>query len=219
MKYLQPLLVKTTVTCSLQHPENERQRRVNSIRTCQFPNRGITRIFVCNTVLFTTLVGKNTIYRRWNTNPKLISIAICSTCKSTLLVAENRILIRYYYNTANTRALYESIDGPAGQPADNPPNPDWLGDEHGTVPEWAVLVYWQSGQPIWQQFSIDLASDRKWRSGTVANTSVHTSTKTYQNSTWSQFWYWRIEFLYKKSKKPWAPSEEMSRPPAFRRAL
>jgi hypothetical protein len=38
------------------------------------------------------------------------------------MVAENFILIRYYYHTANARALYESIDGPAVRPADNPPN-------------------------------------------------------------------------------------------------
>jgi hypothetical protein len=58
-----------------------------------------------------------------------------------LLVALNMILIRFYQQTANSRAWYESIDGPAGRPADNPPNFEGLGVFHGTVPEWAVQVY------------------------------------------------------------------------------
>jgi hypothetical protein len=64
MRYWQPLLAKTTVTCSLRHPENERQRSVNSFRTCIFRNQGIVRIFACINVLLTALLGKNTIYRR-----------------------------------------------------------------------------------------------------------------------------------------------------------
>jgi len=96
MRYWQPLLAKTTATCSLRHPENERQQSVNSFRTCIFRDQGITRIFACITVLLTALLGKKTIHRRWNTDTKLIDIANCSTSKSTLLVAENAILIRYY---------------------------------------------------------------------------------------------------------------------------
>jgi hypothetical protein len=148
MRYWQPLLAKTTAKCSLQQPENERQRSINSFRTCIFRNQGIAWIFACITVLLTALLGKNTIYGRWNTDTKLIDIANCSTSKSSLLVAENSILIRYYQHTANTRALYESIDGPAGQPADNLPNSAGLGVYHGTVPEWAVCVYWRPRPPI-----------------------------------------------------------------------
>jgi len=96
MRYWQPLLAKTTATCSLRHPENERQRSVNSFRTCIFCNQGIARIFACTTVLFTALLGKNTIYWRWSTDTKLIDIANCSTSNNTLLVAENAILIEYY---------------------------------------------------------------------------------------------------------------------------
>jgi len=96
MRYWQPLQAKTTATCCLQHPENERHRSVNSFRTCIFRNWGIARIFVCITVLLTALPGKTTIYRRWNTDTKFIDIANCSPSKSTLLVAENAILIRYY---------------------------------------------------------------------------------------------------------------------------
>jgi len=84
MRYWQPSLAKTTATCFLRHPENERQRSVNSFRTCTFRNQGIARIFVCITVLSTALLRKNTLYRRWNTDTKLIDIANCSTSKSTL---------------------------------------------------------------------------------------------------------------------------------------
>jgi len=96
MGYWQPLQTKTTARCSLRHPENERQPSVNSFRTCILRNQGIAQIFVCVTVLLTTLLGKNSIYRRWNTDTKSIDITHSSTSNSTLLVAENAILIRYY---------------------------------------------------------------------------------------------------------------------------
>jgi len=96
MTYWQPLLAKTTATCSLRHPENERQQSVNCFRTCIFRNQGIARIFVCKTVLLTASLGKNTIYRRWNIDTNLINIANCSTSQNTSLVAQNGILIGYY---------------------------------------------------------------------------------------------------------------------------
>jgi len=34
IKYWQPLLAKTTATCSLRHPENERQPSVNNLSLC-----------------------------------------------------------------------------------------------------------------------------------------------------------------------------------------
>jgi len=169
MRYWQPLLAKTTATCSLRRPENERQQSVNSSRTCIFRNQGVVQIFACITVSLTTLLGKNNIYWRWNTDTKLINIANCSTSKSTLMVAENAILISYYQHTANTRAIYESIDGPAERPSDNPPNSDGMRVYHGTVPEWAVEVYWRPGPPIWQWFGLDPDLDPMWRSGTIAD--------------------------------------------------
>jgi len=171
MRYSQRLLAKTTATCSLRHPENQRQQSINGFRTCIFRDQGIARNFACITVLLTALLGKNTIYPRWNRNTKLIDIASWSISKSTLLVAVNAILIRYYWQLANLRALNESIDGPAGRPADNPPNSDGLGGYPGTVPECAVRVYWRPGQPIWQRFCLDPDPDLKWWSGTVANTT------------------------------------------------
>jgi len=172
LRYWQPLLGKTTATCSLQHPENELQWSVISFRTCIFRNQGIGLIFACITVLLTALLGKNTIYWRWNTDTKLFDIANCSTSKNTLLVAENPILMRYYQRTANTRALYESIDGPSGRPGYYPPNSDGLGVYHRTVPEWAVRVLWRPGPAIWQRFGLDPDPDPKWCSGTIANTSA-----------------------------------------------
>ena len=156
MKYWQPLLAKTTATCCLWHPENERQWSINSFWSCIYDNQGITRIFVYISVLLPAFIGKNTIYSRWNTDTKLIDIANCSTSKSALLVAENAILIRYYQHTSNTRALYDSMDGPAGRLADNPPISDWLGVYHGILPKWAVRVTWWPGPPTWQLFGFDL---------------------------------------------------------------
>jgi len=61
---------------------------------------------------------------------KRIDIAICKTWKRRLLATEYVILVKYYYQTVQARSLYESTDGPAGRPADNPPNAEVLGDLH-----------------------------------------------------------------------------------------
>jgi len=65
--------------------------------------------------LFTNLIGKNVIYQRKNTDLKIIDIATCQTCKNKVLAFESMILISHYYQSAKSRALYESIDGPTGQ--------------------------------------------------------------------------------------------------------
>jgi hypothetical protein len=70
---------------------------------------------------------QNTLYQRLNTHFKSINIASGKTFKKVLLVVETAILIRYYYQTASSRALYEYFDEPTGQPADNPHNEDGLG--------------------------------------------------------------------------------------------
>jgi len=64
IKYWQPLLAETTKTCSLPHPENERQQSVNSFSCCIFGNQGIALIFAFIKELLTALIGKNTIYQR-----------------------------------------------------------------------------------------------------------------------------------------------------------
>ena len=119
----------------------ERHRSLNNFWSCILGNLVIAQILVLITELLTPLQLKNTKQTWKNTDSKIINIAICKTCKKSLLDVENMILIRYYYETAKTRALYESTDGPAGQPVDNPPNPDRLGDVHRTVPELMVRVY------------------------------------------------------------------------------
>jgi len=62
------------------------------------------------------------------------------------------------------------MDGPAGRPADNPPNLDRLRVYHRNVPELNVRVYWQPGLLIWQRLSLGPDLDPTWRSWTVANT-------------------------------------------------
>jgi len=174
IKYWQPLLAKTSATFSLPHPENERQRSVKGVSCCIFANQGFARIFAFITELLTTLRGKNSIYQRQNTDSKLIDITSCTACKNILLVVENAILIRYYKHTPKTRALYESMDGPAGIPADNRPNSDGFGIYNGTVPELTVWVDWKPGLPISKRFSLAPDPDQKWWSGTSANTSPQT---------------------------------------------
>ena len=110
---------------------------------------------------------------------------MCKTCKKSLLDVENAILIRYYYYKARTRALYESTDGPAGQPADNPPNSDRLWDVHRTVPELMVPVHWGPGQPIWKRVGSDLYPDPKRRSGTVAIGALDPGTENHPSSSTS----------------------------------
>jgi len=169
IKYLQPLLAKTTATCSLPHPENERQRSVNSFSCCIFGIPSIALISAFITELLTAVIDKNTMYQRYNTDSKLIDITSCKACKYISLVVENAILIRYYSHVAKARALIQSMDGPAGWPADNRPNSDGLGFHHWTVPELTVGVYWKPRPPSSPWFGLDPDPDPKWRSGTIAN--------------------------------------------------
>jgi len=74
------------------------------------------------TELLTAFIAKNTTYNRKNMHSKIINVADCKTCKKRLFAVEYLILIIYNYPTAKTRTLYISTDGPAGRPADNPPN-------------------------------------------------------------------------------------------------
>jgi len=96
MRYWQPIGAKPTATCSLLHPENERQQSINSFMSCIFGNQGFVRFFTPITELLTALIGNNTPYQSDNTNSKLMDIAHCETCKNILLDVENTILIRYY---------------------------------------------------------------------------------------------------------------------------
>jgi hypothetical protein len=82
------------------------------------------------TELLNTFIGKNMKYYRKRLDFKIINIVNCRTFKKGLLAVDYAILIRCYYQTAKTRELYESTDGPTGQPTDNQPNSDGLGDFH-----------------------------------------------------------------------------------------
>jgi hypothetical protein len=140
--------------------------------------QGFMRIDQLIIELLTTVIPNTITYNRKNTDSKLIDITSCTACKHVLLVVENTILIRYYWQTAKTRALCESIDGPAGRPTDNPPNSDWLGVYHRTVPKLMFWVNWQPRRPISQRFGSDTDTDPKWWSRTVGNTVHRTSSKT-----------------------------------------
>jgi len=96
MKYWQPLLAKTIAIWSLLHPENERQRSVDSFSCCIFGNQGIAQILPLITELLTSLLSQNIFYQSENTHSKLIDIANCEACNKILSVVENTILMRYY---------------------------------------------------------------------------------------------------------------------------
>jgi len=160
------------MTYTIPHHETECQRSVNNIWSCILGNQGFLCIGVPITKLLTTCLAKNATGRRQNTYFKIINVADCKTSKKRSLAVKYLILIMFNYPTAKTRTLYKSTDGPAGRPAENPPNPDGLGDLHRTVPELTVWVCWQPRRPIWQRFGFDPDPDLKWRSGTIANTSA-----------------------------------------------
>jgi hypothetical protein len=81
--------------------------------------RGIARLVERITQLMTGFLGNNMTYEKETTDSKIINIAHCKTYKKRLLAAECMILIRHCHQPEKTRALYESTDGPAGQPTVN----------------------------------------------------------------------------------------------------
>jgi hypothetical protein len=137
----QPFHLKQRMTHTLPHPVTERQQSVNNIWSYILGNQGIVRINALITELLTASMAKYVTYGRKNSYSKIINVADCKTSKKSLLAAEYLIIIMFNYPTAKTRTLYKSTDGPAGRPADNPPNPDGLGDLHRSVPELTVRVY------------------------------------------------------------------------------
>jgi len=71
----------------LPHHEIDRQWSVNNFDSCIFGSQGIARIIEYITELLTAVIGKYTIYKRINTDSKIIDLAHCKTCKKTLLDA------------------------------------------------------------------------------------------------------------------------------------
>ena len=170
------------MTHTLPHLETKRQRSVNNILSCILGNQGFLCIGAPITKLLTTSLAKNATGRRQNMYSKIINVADCKTSKKRSLAVKYLILIMFNYPTAKTRTLYKSTEGHTGRPAENPPNPDWLGDLHRKVPELAVRVCWQPGLPIWQRLGFDPDPDPKWRSGTVANTTSSASLRSLHHS-------------------------------------
>jgi len=136
----QPFHLTQRMTHTLPHHETERQQSVNIIWSCILGNQGFVHIGALITELLTAFIAKNAMDRRQNTYSKIINVANCKTSKKRLLAVKYLILIMYNYPTAKTKTLYKSTDGPAGRPADNPSNPDGLGDLHRTLPELTVQV-------------------------------------------------------------------------------
>jgi hypothetical protein len=75
------------------------------------------------------------------TDSVFIDIASGNTSKNILLIVVYASLIRWYCQTAVRKALHESMDGPAGQSADNLPDSDTLLADHQTEPEFTVRIY------------------------------------------------------------------------------
>jgi hypothetical protein len=171
MKSWQPFQLKQRMAHTLPHDESEYQWSVNNLWSCILGNQGFVHIGALITHVLTDSITNNSTDRRQNTYSTIINVTDCKTSKKRLLAVKYLILIMFNYPTAKTRTLCKSTDGPAGRPADNPPNPERSGDMHRTVPEWTVQVCWQPGLPIWQRFGSDLDLDPKWPSRTIANTT------------------------------------------------
>jgi len=165
----------------LPHPVNERQLSINNFCFRIVSNHGIARIYESITELLTAFIGKNSTYDRKNTDSKIIDFTHFKTFKQRLLAVEYMIFIRYYYQSAKTRALYESTDGPSGWPADNLAISDMLGDYHRTLSELNSWGYRQPRLPISQRFGFDPDPDPNQRYGTIAPTS--------SRNLVTRFWY------------------------------
>jgi hypothetical protein len=122
----------------LPHHETERQRSVNIIWSFILGNQGFPRIGVPITEVLTLSLAKNATGRTQNMYSNIINVADCKTPNQRSLAVKYLILIMFNYPTAKTKTLYKSTDRPTGQPPDNPPNPNRLGDLHRTIPELTV---------------------------------------------------------------------------------
>jgi len=156
----------------LPHLQTERQQSIKKCWSCILGNEGITRIFEVITEPSTTIVLQNTTHNTKNIDSKIMDTPTCNVFKQWSLDVKRVILIKYNHQTAKAGALYESTDGPARQPTDNPPNSDWLVNLPQTVPGKTIRVNWQPGSAIWKRFSSHLDLDPWWQSGTVANTTA-----------------------------------------------
>jgi len=138
-----------SMTCALAHHETECQLSSNNFWSCILGNPGIAQIQELITELLTAFLTRIRTFKWRNTDSKVLDITHCKKCNKKLLSAEYAILIRYYNQTAPTRAIYKPTNGPAGQPSDNPPKLDVLEDFYSTVIRLTVKVCWQPRPPTW----------------------------------------------------------------------
>jgi len=115
---------------SLPYHENEPQQSITNSWSYTIVKCCIMQICQLIMELLTGFLAKNITYQKKNTHVKIIDITNCKTCEKRLLDVEYMILVSYCYQDTKATALYESTDGPAGQPADNPPNSYGLGQYH-----------------------------------------------------------------------------------------
>jgi len=121
------------MTSSLPHHKSEHQRSVKKFWSSILGKNGIVPIFELITELLTAFIGKNTHYNTKTMDSKIIDSGNSETCIKWLLDVKYMILVTYYCQTAKTRAINESTDGPTGQPADNLPNSDGLWELAWTI--------------------------------------------------------------------------------------
>jgi hypothetical protein len=140
------------------------------------------------TVLLTTFVLLNITHKRKNIDSTIANIATFKVFKHILLHVSWAILFKYSSRTVKARAVYESTDGPAGQPADNPPNWNRLAAVHWTIPKLTVRVYWRPRPHLCWRVNSIADPDPKRRSWTLANTSCNPY-GTYTSDT-ANFKYW-----------------------------
>jgi len=159
---------------SLPLHENVRQRSINNSWTRISGHQGSTWIFQLITAKLTALIFKYAKYRWTNTNSKQINIANCKTYTEWLVDVEQALLLGYGYQTAETWAVYKSIDSPAVHTVQNTPHSGWLGDFYRILSEMTVWMDRGSVLPISQQFGSDPDQDLKWWSGIIAITSLTT---------------------------------------------
>jgi hypothetical protein len=113
---------------ALYRHETECQQSSNDFSSCILGNRGSGQIQLLITELMTPFLTKIGLFKWRNTDSKIHDIAHCKRLNKKLFSAESTILIKCYYQTATTRAIYKFTYGLAGQLADNPPILDVLGD-------------------------------------------------------------------------------------------
>jgi len=183
VRYWPPLLRKTTVACSLPHPENERQRSVNNFSLHNLGNLSSDWLQTSISEILAAFTGKNNsdifpasswksasterqqfqllhiwwsrhradlrvhngiiVHPEWQkynlskVKHRFQSNRYCNlqSMQQHIIGCWKRDFDKILLTNSKTRALYECMDGPAGRPADNPPNSDRLGVYHQTVPE------------------------------------------------------------------------------------